>query len=77
MGCTSKRPWPYGIPTVRSREALPRLDPTGRRGFTGAWEMKVTMKTGRSEMEVAVIGDLIFIIGGWNERGVAVEEKLK
>ena len=30
---------------------------------TKRWEMmKVTMKTGRSDMGVAVIGDLIFII---------------
>ena len=41
---------------------------------TKRWEMmKVTMKTGKSEMGVAVIGDLIFIIGGWNERGVVEE----
>ena len=37
------------------------------------WETtKVTMKTGRSDMGVAVIGDLIFNIGGWN--GKSVEE---
>ena len=36
--------------------------------------MKVTMKTERSDMGVAVIGDLIFIIGGWNERRGVVEE---
>ena len=35
---------------------------------TKRWEMmKVTMKTERSNMGVAVIGDLIFIIDCWNE----------
>ena len=39
------------------------------------WEMtKVTMKTERNDMGVAVIGDLIFIIGGWNGRRGVVEE---
>ena len=34
----------------------------------------MTMKTRRTDMGVAVIGDLIFIIGGWNnERGVVEE----
>ena len=35
--------------------------------------MKVAMKTGRSDMGVAVIGNLIFIIGGWNGSGVVEE----
>ena len=39
------------------------------------WEMmKVTMKTRRSDMGVVVIGNLIFIIGGWNGRGVVEVE---
>ena len=37
--------------------------------------MKVTMKTGRRRRRRSEIGDLIFfIIGGWNERVVVVEE---